>query len=108
MQIDTHGIIQAGFPTSAEEELVDSMSLDEFLIENKEATYMLRVTGTSMENEGILAGDMLLVERGREPKEGEIIVYTGEEGEYSMRRFYKQDRGALQVVAVVKAVLRKY
>jgi SOS-response transcriptional repressor LexA len=31
------GIVEAGFPSPAEEELVDIMSLDEYLIENKEA-----------------------------------------------------------------------
>ena len=30
------GIVEAGFPSPAEEELIDTMSLDEYLIENKE------------------------------------------------------------------------
>src|ERR1700674_968128 len=42
------GVIEAGFPSAAEEELVDTMSLDEYLIKNKEATFMLKVKGASM------------------------------------------------------------
>ncbi len=40
------GTVQAGFPSPAEEELLDTLSLDEFLIERPEATFMLKVTGT--------------------------------------------------------------
>ncbi len=42
------GTVEAGFPSPAEEELGDTMDLDEFLIKNKEATYMLKVTGDSI------------------------------------------------------------
>src|SRR5215510_16005227 len=42
------GAVEAGFPSPAEEELLDTMDLDEFLIKNKEATYAIKVTGDSM------------------------------------------------------------
>ena len=42
------GTVEAGFPSPAEEELSDTISLDEYLIKNKEATYMLKVSGDSM------------------------------------------------------------
>ena len=68
------GTVTAGFPSPAEEELADTMSLDEFLITNKEATYILKVNGESMIDAGILSGDMLLVERGAEPRDGDIVI----------------------------------
>src|SRR5262245_56723410 len=37
------GTVTAGFPSPAEEELADTMTLDEYLISNKEATYLLKV-----------------------------------------------------------------
>jgi SOS-response transcriptional repressor LexA len=37
------GTVTAGFPSPAEEELADTMSLDEYLITNKEATYILKL-----------------------------------------------------------------
>src|SRR5262249_9189042 len=47
------GTVMAGFPSPAEEELTDTMSLDEYLIANKEATYILKVNGESMIEAGI-------------------------------------------------------
>ena len=52
------GVVAAGFPSPAEEELLDTMSLDEYLIENKEAIYLLKVTGDSMLDAGIQPGDL--------------------------------------------------
>src|SRR5215510_5679474 len=48
------GTVAAGFPSPAEEELTDTMSLDEYLIRNRDATYVLKVHGTSMREAGIL------------------------------------------------------
>ena len=47
MPIKLLGTVQAGFPSPAEEENVDTISLDEWLIHNKEASFMLKVTGDS-------------------------------------------------------------
>src|SRR4051812_2020042 len=52
-EVSVLGYVEAGFPSAAEEELVDTLSLDEFLIKNKEATFMLRVKGDSMIDAGI-------------------------------------------------------
>src|SRR5262249_13652508 len=68
------GTVSAGFPSPAEEELTDTMSLDEYLITNKEATYLLKVTGDSMKDAGLLSGDLLLVERGADPRDGDIVI----------------------------------
>ncbi len=39
------GLVEAGFPSGATELIMDTMSLDEYLVENKEATYILKVKG---------------------------------------------------------------
>src|SRR5262245_45557199 len=66
------GALPAGFPFPAEEELMDTMSLDEYLITNEEATCLLKVTSDAMQDAGILSGDLLLVERGARPHDGDI------------------------------------
>ena len=118
------GTVTAGFPSPAEEELADTMSLDEFLITNKEATYILKVNGESMIEAGILPGDMLLVERGAEPRDGDIVIAQVDR-EWTMKYFRKRGRRVflesankefkpiypteeLQIAAVVRAVIRKY
>lgn len=118
------GIVEAGFPTAAEEELSDTISLDDFLIENKEATYILKVKGESMIDAGIHEGDMVVVERGPEPHVGDIVI-AEVDGGWTMK-YYRKDGGKvylepankkmkniypeqeLKIAAIVRAVIRKY
>ncbi|HEY4479494.1 MAG TPA: transcriptional repressor LexA [Candidatus Paceibacterota bacterium] len=118
------GLVEAGFPSPAEEELADTMSLDEYLIPNKEASYMLKVKGDSMKNAGICEGDMVIVERTNSPKAGDIVI-AEVDGAWTMK--YLRKRGThiyleaanekykplvpkndLKIAAVVRAVVRKY
>jgi len=118
------GLVEAGFPTSAEEELVDTMSLDEYLIENADATYMLTVKGDSMIDAGILPGDTVIVERGKTAKAGDIII-AEIDGGYTMKYYRFKNKiaflepanknynriypeSSLTITAVVTAVVRKY
>ncbi len=118
------GSVQAGFPSPAEEELVDTLSLDEFLVERPDATYMLKVSGDSMIDAGIHAGDMVLVERGVAPKTNDIVV-AQVDGEWTMKYFVKDGKGvrlepankkyktirprnSLEIGGVVRTVIRKY
>jgi repressor LexA len=68
------GTVAAGWPSPAEEENADTISLDDWLIENKEASFMLKVRGDSMIDAGIMPGDMVILERGRQPKNGDVVV----------------------------------
>jgi len=118
------GTVEAGWPSPAEEELVDTMSLDEYLIGNKEATYLLKVKGESMVEAGIMPGDMVLVERGRNPRNGDIVI-AEVDGEWTMKYFERQGGSValrpankkfstivpqeeLSITAVVVGVIRKY
>jgi repressor LexA len=118
------GAVEAGFPSPAEEELADTLSLDDLLIRNPEATFMLRVSGDSMSGAGILPGDMVLVERGRTPGNGDIVI-AEVDGEWTMKYLRKRGGGVmllsanprygpirprseLKVAGVVTAVVRKY
>ncbi|MDD5216729.1 MAG: transcriptional repressor LexA [Candidatus Omnitrophica bacterium] len=83
------GVVQAGFPSPAEEELIDTLSLDEFLIQKPQSSYLVKVTGDSMIEAGIMAGDLVIVERGREPKSGDIVI-AQVDGAWTMKYFEKQ------------------
>jgi len=118
------GAVAAGFPSPADEELTDTMSLDAYLIANKEATYILKVTGDSMMEAGILPGDLLLVERGVTPRDGDIVIAQVDR-EWTMKFFRRRGstvfleaankaykpihpQEELTIAAVVRAVIRKY
>jgi repressor LexA len=85
------GTVQAGFPSPAEEELIDTLSLDEFLIKNPQASYLVKVSGDSMNDAGIMQGDLVIVERGRQPRHGDIVI-AEVDGAWTMK--YYEKRGA--------------
>ncbi len=83
------GNIQAGFPSPAEEELADTLSLDEFLIRKPQSSYLVKVTGDSMIEAGIMPGDLVIVERGRDPRPGDIVI-AEVDGAWTMKYFGKR------------------
>jgi repressor LexA len=118
------GTVEAGFPSPAEEELADTLSLDDFLIDNRQATFMLRVSGDSMKDAGILPGDMVLIDKSQTPKSGDIII-AEVDGEWTMKFLKKRGehvvlvpanpdyrpirpKKELKIAGVVTAVIRKY
>lgn len=84
------GIIRAGSPTAAEEQILSSVSFDDYLVSRPERSYILRVSGDSMIEAGIQEGDMVIVEKDREPKEGDIVVAAIDE-EFTLKYFRKKD-----------------
>ncbi len=118
------GTVAAGFPSPAEEELVDVLSLDEYLVKRPEATFMLTVSGDSMIDAGIQPGDVVLVERGVNPRSGQIVV-AQVDGEWTLKYYVKEreqvrlepanrkyqaihPRQSLIIGGVVRAVVRRY
>ena len=118
------GNVSAGFPSPAEEELRDVISFDEYLITNQSKSFLLKVDGDSMIGAGIMPGDLVLVERGREPKTGDIVI-AEVDGAWTMKYFHKKGKevyleaanpkyprikpiAEMRLGGVVTAVVRKY
>jgi len=117
------GTVEAGFPGPAEEELSDTLSLDDLLIKNPQATFLLKVSGYSMSEAGILPGDMVIVDKGQVSKSGDIVI-AEVDGEWTMKYLDKKDgvtlvpanpefkpikpKKELKIAGVVTAVIRKY
>jgi len=123
-EIPLLGLVEAGLPTDTEEQNLNSISLEDFLVEDKEKTYILEVKGDSMIEAHISEGDYVLVERRNEAKDGDIVI-AEIDGGWTMKYLRKKDRRSwlepankeyaniypkenLRVAAVVKAVIRKY
>lgn len=88
--------ISAGFPSPAEDFIESPLSLDEKFIKNKEATFFAYVEGNSMKNAGIENGDLLIIDRSINPKDGHIAVcYL--EGEFTLKRLSIKNREILLV-----------
>jgi len=91
------GTIQAGFASPAEEDAADIISLEEFLLGDKEASYMLRVQGDSMKEAGILDGDLVVFERTAACRPGDIVVALIEDG-YTLK-YLRQESGRFYLEA---------
>ncbi|OGZ33796.1 MAG: repressor LexA [Candidatus Portnoybacteria bacterium RBG_19FT_COMBO_36_7] len=118
------GLVEAGIPALAEQQQLDTITLDEFLIRNRKETYLLEVSGDSMIDAGILPRDLVLVERGKTPKPGDIVI-AQVDGNWTIKYLRKKGnklylepankkfrpifpKNELFIAAVVQAVIRKY
>ena len=118
------GTIGAGWPSPAEEELADVITLDQYLITNRAGSFVVRVTGDSMIDAGIQPGDLVIVERSRTPKPNDIVIANVDKA-WTLKRYMKQGTKVwleaanktyrpirptteLHIEGVVVGVVRKY
>lgn len=124
-QIPLLGLVEAGIPTSVDEQGTESLSLEDYLIgRSSSSKYLLEVKGDSMIDEGIREGDLVIVERRGDPKDGDIVI-AEVDGGWTMKYFKKKGnliylkpanknyspiypQYDLKVAAIVKGVVRKY
>lgn len=64
----------AGFPSPAKDYVEKVLDLNEHLIFNKNATYLMRVAGDSMKAAGIFNGDEVIVDRSLPAIDGNVVV----------------------------------
>jgi len=94
LQLDA--FIAAGFPSPAEDHAVKRIDLNEILIRHPQATFMMRVRGTSMRDAGIDDGDVVLIDRAIKPAHGHIIVAVVD-GDFTVKRLWRRgDKVKLQ------------
>lgn len=66
--------VQAGFPSPADDYSCAQLDLNKFLATNSPSVFFVKVAGDSMVDEGILPGDILLVDRSIENYKNKIII----------------------------------
>ncbi|MFK7884583.1 MAG: transcriptional repressor LexA [Phycisphaerales bacterium] len=119
------GKIAAGYPIERVEN-ADQIDLAEFLGTNDDAgsTFALQVEGESMRDEGILDGDIILLERAQVAGNGDRVVALLEDGSTTLKTFFKEpDHIRLQpanpdfepirvkfcqIQGIVRGVVRRY
>lgn len=89
--------VEAGFPSPAEDEMEEMLDLNDLLVQHPTATFLLRVSGSSMINAGIHHGDILVVDRSIEPTHGKIVI-AAVNGELTVKRLSCQGK-KIQLVA---------
>lgn len=77
--------IKAGFPSPAADFEETKISLDAFVVKNKEATFYAKANGNSMIKAGIDDGDLLVIDRSLQPQNKKIAVCFID-GEFTVKR----------------------
>lgn len=77
--------IRAGFPSPAEDFMEPTLDLNHYVIKNPASTFYARIVGDSMEGAGISDGDIVVIDKSLEPKDGNIAVCFID-GEFTLKR----------------------
>lgn len=80
-----HTGVSAGFPSPADDFKELRISIDQEVVKNEEATFYARVDGQSMHGAGLDDGDLLVIDRSREPEDNAIAVCFID-GEFTVKR----------------------
>lgn len=94
------------FSSISEQGLADTITVGEYLVKNKESSFMLEMVGDSMTDSGICHGDKIIFERGKIPKGSDIVITLNEEG-YKIK-YFKQIKNQEQVIGVITSSFRTY
>lgn len=118
------GLITAGEPIEAIEER-EAIGVPADFVVNALNSYVLKVKGRSMIEDGIFDGDYVIVERNPSPKNGDIVVALLDNAYATLKRFYREPGrirlqpanstmepiyvyGDLNIQGIVRAVMRKF
>ena len=80
------GSLRAGFPSPAQDYATDAINLGKILVRDSETTFYARVEGNSMCEAGIFDGDLVVIDKSIEAKEGDIVA-AFIDGEFTLKRF---------------------
>lgn len=90
IRIPIIGKVTAGQPITAVENIEDYYPLPSHMVKDNDV-YMLTVQGESMIEAGIHDSDYVIVRKQSSANNGEIVVAMTEDGEATVKRFYKED-----------------
>lgn len=86
------GSVQAGMPTPANDVLVESLSIDSYLIDQPSRSVLLTVKGDSMIDAGLLPGDYVVVKKEAPTRAGDIVVAIVD-NEYTIKYLAADSKG---------------
>lgn len=86
--------VPAGYPSPSQDYYDGSIDLTAHLIRDRTCTFVVRVSGDSMEGAGISDGDELIVDRSLTPKDGSVVIAVLD-GELTIKRLRISGTGIL-------------
>lgn len=86
--------VPAGYPSPAQDYSDTKIDLSEMLIRDQVSTFIVRVSGSSMEGAGISDGDELIVDRSIKPRDGHVVIAVID-GEMTVKRLALSSAGVV-------------
>lgn len=90
--------VRAGFPNPADDARGLPLDLNELVVRHPAATFYLRVEGDSMVGAGMVAGDIVVVDKSLEPRNGDVVIAVVD-GDFTLKFLKRQGAGAWLVAA---------
>ncbi len=90
--------VRAGFPNPADDARGVALDLNELVVKHPISTYYLRVEGDSMVGAGIVEGDIVVVDKSLNPKNGDIVV-AAVDGDFTLKHLKRDGQKAWLVAA---------
>jgi repressor LexA len=84
------GTVAAGIPILSEENWEDTLTLHKSSLKKNRVYFAVKVRGDSMQDAGIMDGDMAIIEKQNTAINGEIVVAVVDEA-VTLKRFYKEN-----------------
>lgn len=78
------GGVRAGFPSPAQDSVFESIDINKLIVRHPATTFCARVVGDSMEGANVFDGDILVIDRSLEPRNGDMAVCCIE-GEFTLK-----------------------
>jgi len=89
-------LVPAGFPSPADDFVEMEINLQDYIVKNKEATFCVKVEGSSMTKAGINTGDIMIVDRSLTPKHNDIVLAVID-GDFTVKRLAVNDNSVYLV-----------
>lgn len=86
--------VPAGFPSAADDRVEGRISLDQHLMPHPEATFLMKVAGDSMRDQGIHDGDLVVVDRTRPARAGDVVIAVLD-GQFMVKQYCPLPDGVL-------------
>lgn len=91
--------IFCGFPSPAQDYIDRTLNFNEDIIKHPAATFYAKALGDSMVEAGIEQGDILVIDRALDPRDGDIVIaYVNGEFTVKYLDISKKDRGIVRLV----------
>lgn len=88
--------VPCGFPSPATDYAQTELNLNEFFVRYPASTFVVRAGGDSMRDAGIESGDILIVDRSKEPRNGDIVLAFFD-GSFTVKRYFLMPDGVLEL-----------